>query len=591
MTKKRFGIRFRLIAVMIAITLVPLVVTGYFLAKVNEESIKIQTKDYQLALSSQVSEIINDMVDSTCRELHEIEMLLNDGKLSPDHTIRLAGYQIARSAKIDFVNIYDSTGAFLDTLLPGDRQPPGFAPPKLDDAFRHLMQSRSCCLDQVFLSHASPNNNILLLPICIPWRGQDQLQGYLWTAIDITPLSKRIDTLIRDRFTTMIHSAFLVNKDFQSVADSRWQKIPGDSERSVKEHPLFKKIFANSSLPQKGVGISLDYKDKAASWLVNLNTIPRLDWLLVIMQKKSDAYRILYNMQEKILLVGSIFLFIAALIGALLGGRLSQPILEVARGARELATPKFSHRIPVRSKDEIGEMAQAFNYLGQSLEEYDARIKREVAIRSDLSRYLTPELVEAIIERRASLELGGKRQQVTVLFADVVNFTPLSESLPPEKVVALLNELFTILTQIIFRNNGMVDKFIGDCVMALFGAPDPSPQAVANAVKTAREMVKWLEVGNKKWKKQYDVTLQLAISLDCGEVIVGNVGSEKRMEYTAIGDVVNTAARLEKIAQPNQILVTGALVDQLENKNKVNPFGRFELRGKNRETNVFEVMI
>jgi class 3 adenylate cyclase len=105
-------------------------------------------------------------------------------------------------------------------------------------------------------------------------------------------------------------------------------------------------------------------------------------------------------------------------------------------------------------------------------------------------------------------------------------------------------------------------------------------------------MIRWLEVGNKKWKKEYKLTLQLAIAIHCGEVIIGNVGSEKRMEFTAIGDVVNTAARLEKIARANQILITGTLHEQLKNQDnfKIKPFGRFELRGKNQEVDVFEVL-
>lgn len=569
---------------MILLTLIPLAVTGYFLAKINEESIKDQTKAYQLALNEQLKEITHTIVDETCAELVEIQMLLNDGKLSTDHTIRLVGYKISTSQRIDFVNIYDAKGAFFDSLLLNGDQRPIFSPETLDHTFRQKLQAQHCSMGNV-IAHRTG----LYLPICIMWKSKGQLQGYLWTTVDIKPLSQKLKRIIHDRFATMIHAAFVVDKNFDIVVHSQWVPIPG--QRNVRETPLFQNIFVNKLLPKRGVGISFDYKDDEGDWLINLNTIPRFNWLLVVLQKKNQAYAILYAMQKRILLVGIIFIFAAILVGSFLGGRMSRPILNVARGARELAAEKFSHRIQVNARDEIGEMADAFNFLGQSLEEYDARIKKEVAIRSDLSRYLTPELVEAIIQRRANLNLGGKRQQVTVLFADVVSFTPLAESLPPEKIVALLNELFTILTGIIFRNQGMIDKFIGDCVMALFGAPEPQADAPYNAVKTAQEMIRWLEVGNKKWKKEYKLTLQLAIAIHCGEVIIGNVGSEKRMEFTAIGDVVNTAARLEKIAQANQILITGALHEQLKGQDdiKMKPFGRFELRGKNQEVDIFEV--
>lgn len=575
------GIRIRLIITMILLTLIPLAVTGYFLAKINEDSIKTQTKEYQLALNEQLQEITYAIVDETCAELVEMQMLLNDSKLSTDHTVRLLGYKISASPRIDFVNIYDAKGAFVDSLLPEGERRPVSSPETLDLAFRQKLETQPCSMGDV-IAH----NGGLYLPICVLWQSGGQLQGYLWTTVDIVPLSQKLKSIIHDRFAAV----YLVDENFDIAAHSQWKQIPG--QRNVRETPLFQSIFQNSLLPKEGVGISTDYKDEQGEWLVNLSTIPRFNWLLVVLQEKSQAYAILYNMQKKILLVGSIFMIAAVLVGSLLGGGMSRPILKVARGARELAAQKFSHRIQVKARDEIGEMANAFNFLGQSLEEYDARIKKEVAIRSDLSRYLTPELVEAIIQRRANLNLGGKRQQVTVLFADVVSFTPLAESLPPEKIVALLNELFTILTGIIFRNQGMIDKFIGDCVMALFGAPDPYTEAPFNAVKTAREMIRWLEVGNKKWKREYNLTLQLAISIHCGEVIIGNVGSEKRMEFTAIGDVVNTAARLEKIAQANQILISGAVNEHLKNQDnfKIKPFGRFELRGKNQEVDVFEVL-
>jgi len=566
---------------MILLTLIPLAVTGYFLAKINEDSIKTQTKEYQIALNEQLKEITYTIIDETCAELVEVQMLLNDGKLSTDNTIRLVGYKISTSRRINFVNIYDAKGAFVDSLLlEGDRRP-SFSPETLDLEFRRKIETQHC-----HPGNAVAHKTGLYLPICVIWESQGQMQGYLWTAVDIAPLSQKLKGIILDR----VHSAYLVDENFDIVAHSQWQRIPGN--RNVRETPLFQTIFENSPFPKKGVGISREYKDDEGDWLINLNTIPRLNWLLMVFQEKSQAYAILYDMQKRILIVGLIFMVAAILVGLILGGGMSRPILKVARGARELAAEKFSHRIRINSGDEIGEMANAFNFLGQSLEEYDARIKKEVAIRSDLSRYLTPELVEAIIQRRANLNLGGKRQRVTVLFADVVSFTPLAESLPPEKIVALLNELFTILTGIIFRNQGMIDKFIGDCVMALFGAPEPHADAPDNAVKTAREMIRWLDVGNKKWKKEYKLTLQLAISIHCGEVIIGNIGSEKRMEFTAIGDVVNTTARLEKIAQANQILISGALKEQLKNPDifKIKPFGRFELRGKNQEVEVFEVL-
>jgi class 3 adenylate cyclase len=123
-------------------------------------------------------------------------------------------------------------------------------------------------------------------------------------------------------------------------------------------------------------------------------------------------------------------------------------------------------------------------------------------------------------------------------------------------VVALLNELFTILTEIVFRHGGTLDKFVGDCVMAMWGAPTPQDDHAARALAAAEDMMRWLEAGNASWEAKFGVKIELAIGIHSGEAIVGNVGSETRMEFTAIGDTVNVAARLEAIARPMQVLVT-----------------------------------
>ncbi|MBL8948889.1 MAG: adenylate/guanylate cyclase domain-containing protein, partial [Myxococcales bacterium] len=160
--------------------------------------------------------------------------------------------------------------------------------------------------------------------------------------------------------------------------------------------------------------------------------------------------------------------------------------------------------------------------------------------------------------REQDMALGGAKRELTVMFADVVSFTPLTEKLSPTEVVALLNELFTIVTEIVFRHGGTIDKFVGDCVMALWGVPTAQPDHAARALAAAEEILSWLEAGNLTWQRKYGVRVQLAIGINSGEAVVGNIGSERRMEYTAIGDVVNVAARLEAIARPQQVLLTEA---------------------------------
>jgi adenylate cyclase len=156
-------------------------------------------------------------------------------------------------------------------------------------------------------------------------------------------------------------------------------------------------------------------------------------------------------------------------------------------------------------------------------------------------------------------------------------------------MVTILNQLFTILTEIVFRHGGTVDKFIGDCVMAFWGAPDDQADHAARAVAAAEDMQSWIEAGNEDWQRSYGVTIRLAIGVHTGEAVVGNFGSETRMEYTAIGDTVNVAARLEAIARPQQILVSEATRQAAGDDFEYVALGSRQVAGKSEAVELYEV--
>ena len=584
MIKTKFGIRGRFILILVLITLIPLLVTGYILTRINEQSIKLQIKEFQLSVSVQLTELTHSILDSACSELNEVSRVLNDTQLSADQVIRLISYKLSNSKNIHSVTIYNVEGTYLDSLVSSGAGPGNFKAPDLPEETMSRIREGLCIPGEFFTDH-----DRIYLQIFKSWESGEKLQGYFRVITEITGLSARLRNIIHKRSFPRFDSAYIIDRDFKMIADS---DRGGDSltanERGSK---MVAAIFTRRSLPTKNIGIAFDHVDATTEWLVNVNSIPRMNWILVTLQQKQRAYEPLYTLQKKIMLIGLVFILISGLIGALLGTHLSSPILKIASGARILAENNFKHRITgIRSNDEIGEVATAFNVLGESLEAYDARIKEEIAIRSDLSRYLTPELVDAVIERKADLSLGGKKEKVAVLFADIAGFTSISESKPPEQVVSILNELFTILTGIIFRNNGMIDKFIGDSVMALFGIPDSDENAPNDAVNAAKEMITWLEVGNKKWRKELGIKIELSIAVNYGEAIIGNIGSERRMEFTAIGDVVNTAAKIEKIALGDQILITEEVYGLLKDTTNTRPAGEFKLPGHEENVRLFEVL-
>lgn len=218
------------------------------------------------------------------------------------------------------------------------------------------------------------------------------------------------------------------------------------------------------------------------------------------------------------------------------------------------------------------------------------RLAREEVARANYSRFMPEYVVRQLLEDPNSFRLGGVNQVVTVLFADIRGFTALSERENPERVVALLNRYFSAMSEVIFAHGGTLDKYIGDGLMALFGAPATTPVDAVNAAKAAAAMQKRVATLSAELAAEGFPAVSVGIGLHTGEATVGYIGSEKRSEYTAIGDTVNLAARLEQNAGGGEILITEATArasgnifpvikrDPLAVRNRVQPVELFELK-------------
>ncbi len=216
-------------------------------------------------------------------------------------------------------------------------------------------------------------------------------------------------------------------------------------------------------------------------------------------------------------------------------------------------------------------------------------VRREERLRTSLQRYLSPNIVDEMVQKTGELPLGGEKRKVSVLFCDIRGFTTLTEKEPVESIVGLLNEYFSAMSEVIFANKGTLDKFIGDAIMAIYGAPIELKDGAYQAVKTALEMRDKLAKLNEKWKAEKKPQIQVGYGINTGEAIVGNIGSERRMEYTAIGDMVNTASRVEGETEGGQIFITEETFQELGNKVKVNKLKQVSLKGKSTKVQIYEV--
>ncbi|MEM6994052.1 MAG: adenylate/guanylate cyclase domain-containing protein, partial [Myxococcota bacterium] len=279
-------------------------------------------------------------------------------------------------------------------------------------------------------------------------------------------------------------------------------------------------------------------------------------WTVVAQVPHDIVYAPVYALRRVIAIAVAVAIVVALLSSIVLAQQLTSPLTQLSRFAEALSRRDFESKVTVRTSDELGLLGDVMTRAAEDLQTSEEKILAEEAIRADLRRYLPGDLVDKVVSREQNMALGGERRDVSVLFADVVSFTPLAQKLDPEDVVEILNDLFTIVTEIVFRHGGTVDKFIGDCVMAMWGAPGAMEHHAAAALEAAEEIKSWLEAGNARWQSRFGITVEVAIGVNSGSAVVGNVGSKTRMEYTAIGETVNVAARLEAIARPMQILLT-----------------------------------
>jgi adenylate cyclase len=217
------------------------------------------------------------------------------------------------------------------------------------------------------------------------------------------------------------------------------------------------------------------------------------------------------------------------------------------------------------------------------------RARREAVVLSNFQRYFAPDLAEQIAAQEGSVQLGGSKRRVTVLFSDIRGFTSLSEAMSPDEIATLLTEYFTVMVEIVFEHGGTLDKFIGDALMALWGAPIAHDDDPDRATRAAVAMQRALQRLNDEWSRKGRPRLSVGIGISLGDVFAGNIGSDRRLEYTVIGDAVNTAARLCAEASPGEILIADPLFRELATPPPGESLEPLPLKGKANAVAVYRV--
>lgn len=279
-------------------------------------------------------------------------------------------------------------------------------------------------------------------------------------------------------------------------------------------------------------------------------------------------------------------LILAYALAYYLAHKMTDALDEVSLCLDQVATGDYNTTISIESDDEFGTLAKSMNHMIRGL-------KERKALKSSFSRYVSTYVMDQILNDQTLMNLSGERKKITVLFSDIRQFTQISENMTPESVVALLNEYFDVMLKVIFKHQGTVDKFMGDGIMAEFGAPLSDNEQEVHAVRCGLEMLEELKKLNDHFLSQDRPTFNIGIGIHTGYAIMGNIGTETRMEYTAIGDCVNVASRLEQATKTYNfpLLISEDTYNALNNQFPGQFIGSIPLPGRSREINVYAITV
>ena len=389
---------------------------------------------------------------------------------------------------------------------------------------------------------------------------------------------------INDAFAREIRAYSDLEITFFDQSDPRKTNVLLATTFDGKEREaLVSTLQERAFVPQQITDVSLN-RERYVSYLLPLRT--ETGTAAVLLQRSLDGELAPYlSLERTYLILALLGLGISAAVGIWIARGVSKPVLQLAEGARKIAEGDYQHRVNVNQPDEMGLLAASFNHMSKGLAERDQ-------VRDLLGKVVSPAVAAELL--RKDVTLGGEEREVTVLFSDVRSFTTMCEALPPQEVLGTLNRYFTRMSAIVEAHGGVVDKYVGDAIMALFGAPLANPDDADRAMETALEMCEALDELNTQQQVRGYPAIKGGIGINTDIVIAGNMGSQSRLNYTVIGDGVNLASRLEGLTKTpeyaTRIIISSTTLANAKGRYQTRPLGEVAVKGKQKPTEIYALL-
>ena len=571
----RLNLRNKLLLFSVVIAIIPLLIAGQSLIRIARDEMKSSANDQLVTTARQVTDEIDSLFElGWIAPLLLIRNAIDEEVLGVQEKISLLTHGIADLPDIVALQI-TIEGARLPLVVSQDRYSNELkaasvdpltvlrTPPEMVSAFMQSGAEREVRADHV-------------------------VEADKWLATVILPLKNPVANA-RAAFSAKIDlgrvGAAIKDHPFQRTGSITVIDAEGDRVFSEGTDETATEDLGSLDIVKQALGLL-----KAGTPVISVETYQRPDgtamlgafafseafnWVALVEKKESDAYFAVGEMIKSLGVWLSVGLGAAAIGAIFFAFRISRPILKIGEAAIEVAKGNFRARVSgVKTRDEIGELAERINTMIMQLNE-----------RFQLAKFVSGGTIAAIQKSDAEgVKLGGERREVAILFADIRGYTAFAESRDPELVVEILNYYFQKITDLVAANNGDVDKFVGDQIMAIFVGDNMAADAVACSLDIQDVMVA-LTAEHPEWE------LEIGIGVDMGEVVMGAMGSKERMDYTVLGDHVNLAARLCGYAAPRQTIISDDVGEKLRTLQafRLEPLEPIKVKGKTGELKVFAV--
>jgi adenylate cyclase len=570
----RLNLRNKLLLFSVVIAIIPLLIAGQSLIRIARDEMKSSANDQLVTTARQVTDEIDDLFEHAwIAPLLLIRNAIDEAGLGVQEKISLLTHGIADLPDIVALQV-TIEGARLPLVVSQDRYSNDLkaagvdpltvlrAPPEEVSAFIQSGKDREVRVEDV------PNLDKRLATVIFPLKNPVANARAAFSAkIDLA----RVGTAIaRHPFqksgtiTVLDREGHRVFSDASSVSDADLANLD-----------VVKRALALLSSGTPVISVETYQWPDGTAMLGAFAFSESFNWVALVEKKESDAYFAVGEMIKSLGVWLSVGLGAAAIGAIVFAFRISRPILKIGEAAIEVAKGNFRARVSgVKTRDEIGELAERINTMIMQINE-----------RFQLAKFVSGGTIAAIQKSDAEgVKLGGERREVAILFADIRGYTAFAESRDPEMVVEILNYYFQKITDLVAANNGDVDKFVGDQIMAVFVGDNMAADSVACSIDIQDVMVA-LTAEHPEW------LLEIGIGVDMGEVVMGAMGSKERMDYTVLGDHVNLAARLCGYAAPRQTIISEDVGAKLHDSSefRLEPLEPIKVKGKTGELKVFAV--